>query len=370
MSIRLPTEDETATLDRQLEWRQRSVERLKAERVRRRTRLEREDVAEGVRRALEAYKELDDPDSAVQLRTAFVARREPRPLPPALGGPEPEDDLDADELRQEDYRTRPPLTKLVMRRTSALPTYLSLLYVAQAEGSALQPGRRNARANVTRRDGRAAWAVVTGRWASTARARRARLARDLDELARADLVEIGASQQQGRYEGFGLLSDAATGDAYRPPDLAAGWPDIMSLPSVFFRRGWHLVLTPAEIATLLVARHADLLVPKSTHEPGTGIPQSARWATYGLSGEAYGSVHELQEFGLLTVHDTMPQRRHGKFRRLPADVRAEQEAEGESLAPVPYRLEPADDDAFDRPALVAVHACLLEHDAPPRLLDE
>lgn len=65
----------------------------------------------------------------------------------------------------------------------------------------------------------------------------------------------------------------------------------------------------------------------------------------------------------------MPQRRHGRFRLQDPALRAQQEAEDQDFAPVTYRLEPAADDAFDRPARATVEACLLENAAPPRLLD-
>lgn len=369
MKIRMPTAEETAAHERQREWRTRSIVRLKAEREARRLALEAEGAEQAVRRAVDGYRTLDDPGTSVRLRSSFIALSTPRELPPALGGPDRDDLEDAAARRHDDWRTRPPMTRLIINPTHALATYLSLLYVSQADAGILQPGRRNDRANVTRRGGRESWAVLAGRWASTSRARRARMARDLTELADADLVEIAAAGRQGRYEGFEILEENGSTQEYRPPADDATWPDVVTLPASFFQNAWHLVLTPAEIAALLVARHATQAIPQSRTEPGTGLPRSTRWSTYGLSGEAYGSIHELEKFGLLTVHDTMPHRRNGKFRPLSGDVRDQQEADGEDLAPVPYRLELADDTAFDRKALQTVHGCLLDSPAPPRLLD-
>ena len=92
-----------------------------------------------------------------------------------------------------------------------------------------------------------------------------------------------------------------------------------------------------------------------------------RWEYYGISGEAYGAIHELREFGLLIVHDTMPNRRHGKLRTPPPEKRATLESDGESLAPVPYHLQLEPDRFFNRPALTVVHRSLSENLSPPRL---
>jgi hypothetical protein len=92
-----------------------------------------------------------------------------------------------------------------------------------------------------------------------------------------------------------------------------------------------------------------------------------RWQVYGISGEAYSAIHELQEFGLLTVNDTMPNRRRGKLRTPPPEERAVVEEAGESLAPVPYHLLPRSNSAFHRSALTTVHARLLDYPAPPRV---
>lgn len=164
--------------------------------------------------------------------------------------------------RRADWVTRPPLTRLIMGRSHALPTYLAMLYAAQADPAAAERRWRNTRANVARRGGQEPWAVVCGRWSHTQRARRARLIRVLQELAGTDLVEIGG-EGQGRYEDFRLFREDSSGQGYRVPDDSLSWPGVLSLPDAFIRQGWHLVLSPAEIATLLVARHAFM----ATGEP-------------------------------------------------------------------------------------------------------
>ena len=362
-----PTPVDLDRLTRQREWREQSVLRLTEQRTVRRDRLETDEFAGALRRAQGAYDALPNSSAHLRLRSPFVALSTKRPPAPEMGDSEPEEGNRA-ERRRKDWTTRPPLTRLIMGRSHALPSYLAMLYVAQATPSLTGRRWRNTRANAARRDGEASWAVVCGRWASTQRARRARIVRDLQELAATDLVEV-AAQGQGRFENFRLLREDGHSKSYRVPTDGLTWPNALSLPDAFIRQGWHLVLSPAEIATLLVVRHHYLVTPRSPSEPGVGLPRSTRWNRYGLSGEAYGSIHELEEFGLLKVYDTMPHRRNGRLRLQTPEARGRQEAEGQDLAPVPYRLEPADDEAFDRPALPAVHACLLENPAPPRLLD-
>ncbi len=139
-----------------------------------------------------------------------------------------------------------------------------------------------------------------------------------------------------------------------------------ALPHDFFANGWHLVLSPAEIAVLLMVRHAERPFPASAEEPGVALPRSKRWAVYGISGEAYEAIHELEEFGLLNIYDPMPHRRHGKLRQLSPPLKAVAEAEGNSASPIPYRLKTAPFNAFGRPALETIRQSLRSHPAPPR----
>ena len=345
-------------MERQHEWRTRSVEKLTADRAGRLKKLE--DREESIHRAVQAYRDLLDPYTTIRLRSEFVALQNQRPLPPALGGPEREPPPDRSTQLQDDYRTRPPSTKLLMHKTHALQSYLAMIFVAHAKGTT----RSTARANASRVGGAESWAVLCGRWAPTVRARRARLARDLEELHRADLVTIGASRTQARYENFRLLADDLTDRAYTLPK---GETPVIMLPYDFFANGWHLALSPAEIAVLLMVRHAERTFHASTEEPGVALPRFTRWAVYGISGEAYEAIHELKEFGLLTIHDTMPHRRHGKLRLLSPPLKAAAEADGDSKSPVPYRLETAPFEAFGRPALQTIRQSLRNQPIPPRL---
>ena len=338
--IEMPTEEELADAVRQYEWRTASVERMQADRADRLRKLQ--DREEPIRRALQAYRALPRRFSPVRLRREFVALQKPRPLPPALGGLEPEEPVSRSIQLEDDYRTRPPSTKLLMHKTHALPSYLAMLYVTQTEPN----GAALIRGNASRTNGVESWSVLCGRWFPTVRGRRARMTRDLDELHRADLVTIGAVGAQGRYEHFALLADDLTDQPYTLPGRRTQSSSVITLPHTFFTNGWHLALTPAEIAALLMTRDATRTLPPTPDAAGVAVPRSVRWATYGISGEAYHAIHELEEFGLLIIHDTMPHRRHGKLRQLTTEVKATVEADGESTSPVPYRLQCSSDDAI------------------------
>ena len=177
---------------------------------------------------------------------------------------------------------------------------------------------------------------------------------------------FGASGAQARYENFRLLADDLTDRAYTLPKGEPRTP-VITLPHNFFANGWHLALSPAEVAVLLMVRHAERTFSASTEEPGVAVPRSTRWAVYGISGEAYEAIHELEEFGLLSVYDTMPHRRHGKLRLLSSPLKVAVEADGDSTSPVPYRLETAPFNAFDRRALEIIRQSLRNHRVPPRL---
>jgi hypothetical protein len=352
----MPGEQEPADAVRQHEWRIRAVEKAAANRA---DRLKKLKVREkSIDYALTAYRALPDRYSNIGLRPEFVALRNRRALPPALGGPEDEQPLDRSTRLHDDYLTRPPSTKLLMHKTHALPSYLAMVFVAHAEGTRGTAARANA-AKV----GGESWAVLCGRWAPTVRARRARLARDLEELHRADLVTIGASGVQARYENFRLLAEDSSGRAYTVPKAQQRKPVIM-LPYNFFLNGWHLALSPAEIAVLLMVRHAERPFAAGAEEPGVAVPRSTRWAVYGISGEAYEAIHELEKFGLLSVRDPMPHRRHGKLHQLSPQLKAAAEAEGDSTSPVPYRLQTAPYTAFDRRAVEIISQSVWSHPVP------
>lgn len=116
-----------------------------------------------------------------------------------------------------------------------------------------------------------------------------------------------------------------------------------------------------------MVRHAERPFPASAEKPGVAIPQSRRWAVYGISGEAYDAIHELEEFGLLSINDSMPHRRRGKIRSLPPPPQGALEADGDSASPVPYTLKTAPFTAYGHPALETIRQSLRNHPIPPRL---
>lgn len=91
---------------------------------------------------------------------------------------------------------------------------------------------------------------------------------------------------------------------------------------------------------------------------------------YGLSGEAYESIHELDEFGLIDIHDPMPERRRGKIRSW-RPVRGRRILDSSAATPVSYRLIVRDVDPEARAldtvmAKLQIH-CLLVSIKPPRV---
>jgi len=344
-------------LARQAEWRADAAERSAAERERRVARLE--GAHEALDRAARAYHSLPMPRVTVNLRQAFVALERPRPRP---GDQEDADrQLALRDVKAADRITRPPLSRLLMTTSHALPTYLSMVFVHNAEqGSSPREPRLNA---LRTANGPESWAVLCGRWVSGQRARRVRFMRDLDTLSGADLVALGGDSRRTLYEPFELLADDPSDLKYRPPGREEG---SLPLPADLFLKGWHLVLTPAELAMLIVIRHAWRKHGRTTNADGVGIATSTRWNTYGISDEAYSTAHELAEFGLIELRDPMPNRRNGKIRMSSPAERTGLEADGVSLAPETYRFVPESDECFSRPALLVVNGCLTTSPVAPR----
>jgi hypothetical protein len=122
----------------------------------------------------------------------------------------------------------------------------------------------------------------------------------------------GARQRGGQtqYEGWTLLKDDGSDGTYVV--LSAQAPDAVRLPSTFFLNGWHLALTPGEIAMLFAIMHmhrrrGGLLEPSRLR--WIALPQSVRYRIHGLSGEIYLHAQQLHEFGLIHHGDPMPNRR-------------------------------------------------------------
>jgi hypothetical protein len=350
---------------RRSEWRSGAEDGAQLQRQSRLGDLERRQPA--IQLALDEYRRLPNPHAGVRLRKGGLRIDPPRPLPPSLDGPPWPDGNTRAQIRAYDLRTRKPLGRLVGYKGHSLNTYLAMIYTLQAEG-----GKAESRHPMAAKeyDGDVPWSTLCGRHDSSVRARRERMRRDVEALERAGLVRREIPSAHRHVGGVRFLSDDGAGEPYTIPEEGHA-SALLVLPSSFFTNGWHLVLTPQEIILWLAIRDAyDEMKDARADWAEKGVPltQHHRWSYYGISGEAYGALHELEEFGLITVHDAMPTRTSGKFTPpTQADRDAYREA-GHAFSPVPYQLRPAE-NAFGRPAIYTVSALLDGSLLPPRMTD-
>jgi hypothetical protein len=258
------------------------------------------------------------------------------------------------------------MTKLVARRSYGLSLLLSAIYVAHMES---QPGSafKNSHPNIFAEHGRDSWLTLAGLQADVPTARRRDLRRALntalDKLVTLNLVALDSnSTAAGKYAKFALLQEDGSTRKYSVPAVdAASTKHAIGLPVNFFRQGWHLVLTDLEVVTLLaIIDLTDMTAKKPrTDDPadqGVGLGRVQRDERYGLSDEAYNSIHTLDRCGLIDVIDPMPLRRNG---RLPARFYkpATEGDMAESNSQVPYRLiypSKRNADGFAQPALTTM----------------
>jgi hypothetical protein len=329
--------------------------REKAQAIRRRRRkllLERSNAIDA---ALKGYRNLDQGQQpTIRLRTNVIWLDPPRP--PRTSGT-------VLATRQGDVDTRPPNTKLIHRPGNAQQLYLSSIYVAHLE---FGPGAHvvNRHHNVFDLPAGDSWATLNALGGSGVDTRELnlRVTRALRKLDANRLVGVDDPGTVGRFDAFTLKDEGGSGKRYRVPGQGAG--DVISIPAGFFHAGWHLVLTAEEMATLLIIIDATQRfggIPRPPEDGiGIGIADKTKWRHYGIRPEAYASLHELKEFGLIDVHD-LDNRVGGKIpdaRRGTADMR--------TLRLIyPIRAETDyDDSAFD-----IVTACLADSPLPPRMND-
>jgi hypothetical protein len=385
--------------ERQAEWRQTSVQKIQEDRQRRAERLRSE--AGAIRRATQQYLLIDRglvehvalaegfvrvPDDVAQQRRADrtgevligddidqVGAGAGEPGDSSAEGREliaEQDAHDAETRSARQLLTRPPLTRLINRSShAAVSVLLTAIYLAHVEG---EPGSAyvNRHRNHLGAGLEASWVTLCGLFGAPGkRARRARLTRALTRLNEHGFVQLGAAPQP--FEGWSLLAESGSGRAYQVP--GSGRSDVLRLPSTFFSRGWHLVLEPREIATLLALRDLTRRLrykdQAAVEREGVALPESVREDRYGISGEVYESVHELEEFGLLTIYDPMPNRRRGKVRKATAQQQADSLDSESSLAPLPYRFKLTPESIFEQNALDVVQKRLSDNALPPRLQD-
>lgn len=329
--------------------------RVKAEAIRRRRRKLLLDQAEATSAALTAYRRLDQGQQPmIRIRTDFTWLDTPR-------GPRAAGSVLA--TREGDVETRPPNTRLIHRPGNAQQVYLGAIYAAHLE---FEPGAHvdNRRHNVFDRpsaDSWATWNALGGGGVDT-RELNLRVVRALRTLHAHRLVGVGQAGVAGRYDAFTLLDEGRSGKRYRVPGEGAA--DVISIPAGFFRAGWHLVLTAEELATLLVIIDATKRfggIPRPPEDAiGIGIADKTKWAHYGIRPEAYTSLHELQEFGLIDVHD-LDNRVGGK---IPDDRRGTSDMRTLRLV---YPIK--GDTDYDDSALEIVTRCLADSPLPPRMND-
>ncbi|TFI40891.1 hypothetical protein E4P29_22125 [Rhodococcus sp. 1R11] len=248
----------------------------------------------------------------VRIRTPFVRLNPKRPLRT------PGEKYD----RSADLDTRPPATRLINRKNSALRVLLSAIYVAHLE---FEAGKMfdNKHPNVFVEPEFAPWWKLCGLHvkptapARTNRERGRALNRALSVLHEAGLVRTGPNPVAGRFKDWILNSEANTGRRYTVPSDRRS-PETVRVPRAFFARGWHLVLEPGEIATFLAivefTQRMEGQPRSSKKDIGVALGETIRWERYGLSEDTYlEAIHALNEFGLIDVFDPMPNRRRGKL---------------------------------------------------------
>ena len=354
----------------QAQWHDRSAEALQQSRQRRLAQLRSRGTA--VQRAQEAYRAIDHGlRASFGIRSSFVRLAEPRadvPEPDGLADDDPS--VRARTFLAQDLDSRPPMAKLLHRKTNALTLFLTAIYIAQLESG---PGETfvNIHHNHTIYKGAKSWATLAGLHLdrkADSRNRRVRITRALEELRKAELVEVGPAGKRGRFEGFSLNCEDGTLKPYTSPGANA--PSLLQLPASFFLNCWHIALEPNEIALLLaiidLTQRTNSRLRYGRAQLSVALPRSVRWKYYGISGEAYASVHELAEFGLIEFYDEMPGRSRGKF--MPLSREDDEEGLGVAQYPEPYRFGyERDGIVFNRDAYQVVAAALQNHPYPPRL---
>lgn len=329
--------------------------RAKAEAIRRRRRKLLIERAEAIGAALTAYHRQDQGQQPwIRIRTEYTwldAPRGPRTAGTVLA------------TRQGDVETRPPNTKLIYRPGHAQQVFLGAIYAAHLE---FEPGAHvdNRHHNVFDRpsaDSWATWNALGGGGVDT-RELNLRVVRALRTLHVHRLVGVGQAGVAGRYDAFTLNDEGGSGKRYRVPGDSAA--NVIGIPAGFFRAGWHLVLTAEELATLLIVVDATKRyggIPRPPDDAiGVGIADKTKWGHYGIRPEAYTSLHELKEFGLIDVHD-LDNRIGGK---IPDDRRGTSDMRTLRLI-YPIKGESDyNDSAFD-----IVTRCLADSPLPPRMSD-
>lgn len=296
--------------ERQAAWVKKRNARLEADRARRRELLAHDSASRGDRMAGTAWGWLTGA-GAVTATPANIGILDSYVAYDAAGVTAGVDELEAGSLPS---APPPPVLRIAAGGGRSLPLHLSMLAVAQliiTDGARMtnspkrdRPGESGRAARATAAGGlrvvtlardEADWAKVLG-IAGQGKARTVRVHEPLRRLHQLGFVDY----PPGHPSKFTLLSEDGTGRPWGRPERDPLDPSF-SVPFNFWRNRWYLWLTPAEIATLLAISHAWENAPASAGSVGLGLPESVRRSVYGMSGERYGVIHELIEFGLLEL---------------------------------------------------------------------
>ncbi|MGX5769755.1 hypothetical protein ACWKWN_03275 [Microbacterium trichothecenolyticum] len=244
-------------------------------------------------------------DAACQAAHALMAVPRPQDLSPtrATGAPViPDIEIPRSVLYRTDSRV-PAIPRLVGRKGESIRLFLAMKLVEHA----IELGRTNLRAlqDVSHRRAPhiASWPVLLGYPSDLSeRAVRQRLERSLLALEGAALVALGEPGANGRFRTASTRTPSRQGSAN------------VRLPIDFFLNGWHVVLTPPEIALYLALRAARDVYRRRATET-VFIPRAVRLEKFHLSDEMYTSHSELAEFALLETSDPEPRRRRGRIQK-------------------------------------------------------
>lgn len=204
---------------------------------------------------------------------------------------------------------KPPLAELLARQDESVRLFLLIVLAAQAASSEHAPLHGLEGVSVSPSARFMSWPGLLGYPSSlTRRASDARLHRSLDALSNHGLIYLPPTGSPRRYERFTLEESNPMGSLVAPKDSQMA----VHLAVDFFVHAWNLVMTPGEIATMLM-----LMDARNAYGRGSGsvfIARDTRLKRYGLSDEVYVSHRELAEFGLVRMTDPVTHRRRGRMR--------------------------------------------------------
>lgn len=263
-------------------------------------------------------------------------------------------------------RLRPPTTRLISAKGTALEVHLTALYVAQCLTA---PGKSPTRTRLVLprqgdRSGLVPWADLVAAPATIkkmkgrrthVRVEDNRVRQIASTLARLASPEVGllefpnAAEAKGKFEGFRMLDETgkllrASRIRYTVPKV--GEEEVFALPPEFFTNGWHLALTDSEMAMILAlcARRGN---PSPWEKDATAwIESDVRIRRYGLSPAAYATSKYLEAFGVLQVIPAVGRREDGTF---------DEYAEGATPIPHMFRVL---EEGFHKDAVPLVRATL------------